>query len=123
VVLAPVTVLSLLIRCPLSEFSVCAVRFGFPAVVNNGLVLYGLRRRLSGRLGFVAPIMIMVVVPAAGGQTCRSQCGAQKAQGEFSQEHCFSFHAEPQRIYQVGCKFYRALLCLAERMRRISSMR
>lgn len=87
-ILAPVAVLSLLVRGSLSEIFVGTVRIGFPLVVNHGLILNRLGCGLRGRLGFVAAIMV-VVIPAAGGQNCRNQSGAQKAQGEFSQDHGF----------------------------------
>jgi hypothetical protein len=66
-----------------------AVGFGFPLVINDGFVLRRLGGGLGSRLGIVAAIM--VVVPATGGDNSGRQCGAQKAQGEFSQEHCFPF--------------------------------
>ena len=65
VLFPPVVVLSLLIRSPLFELSVLAARFGFPTIVDLGLVLFGLRYGLGGRLGIVAPII--VVVPTPGG--------------------------------------------------------
>jgi hypothetical protein len=74
-ILAPVAVLSLLVRGSLIDLPVFAACFSFPAAVSCGLIRDWLGRGLSSRLDFIATI-IVVVIPAAGGQSCGGQSGA-----------------------------------------------